>query len=160
MAAAQRRRWVGDNTLNTTALIHEAYLKLSGGKEPNWRDRGHFLAVAATAMRHVLVNYAERRRAAKRGGGVPTVDLEHVNPVAPEVADEVIALHESLEKLARVNERQAKTVELRFFAGLSVEETAQTLGVSTATGKRDWSLASAWLHREIERALHQPPASP
>lgn len=148
-ARAQRRRWSGDQTLDTTALVHEAYLKLVDQSRAEWNDRAHFLAVAARAMRHVLVNYAEQRRAAKRGGGAPHVPLDENNPVSEETADEVIALHEALERLADVSERQARVVEARFFAGLSIEETAAALDISPATVKRDWQLASAWLHREI-----------
>ncbi len=152
-ARAQRRRWSGDDTLDTTALVHEAYLKLVDQSRAGWNDRAHFLAVAARAMRHVLVNYAEQRRAAKRGGGAPHVPLDESNPVSEEVAEEVIALHEALERLATISERQARVVEARFYAGLSIEETADALGISPATVKRDWQLASAWLHREIEITL-------
>jgi RNA polymerase sigma factor (TIGR02999 family) len=150
-AQAQRRRWSGDQTLDTTALVHEAYLKLVDQSRAQWNDRAHFLAVAARAMRHVLVNYAEQRRAAKRGGGAPHVPLDENNPVSEETADEVIALHEALQRLADVSERQARVVEARFFAGLSIEETAAALDISPATVKRDWQLASAWLHREMQR---------
>ncbi|NNM04699.1 MAG: sigma-70 family RNA polymerase sigma factor [Gemmatimonadetes bacterium] len=162
-ARAQRRRWSGDHTLDTTALVHEAYLKLVGQPDASWNDRGHFLAVAARAMRHLLVNYAERRRAAKRGGGASHISLEDreagsdsstdFNPVSEEVADELIALNEALERLGAVNERQVSVVEARFYVGLSIEETAQALGLSPATVKRDWQVASAWLHREIQTTL-------
>ena len=156
LAQAQRRRWSGDSTLDTTALVHEAYLKLVGQQDAGWNDRGHFLAVASRAMRHLLVNYAERRRAAKRGGGAAPVSLDDFNPVSEEVADEVIALHEALERLATVSDRQVRVVEARFYVGLSIEETAQALEISPATVKRDWQLAGAWLHREIRLALQTP----
>ena len=156
LAQAQRRRWSGDNTLDTTALVHEAYLKLTDQREVSWNDSGHFLAVAARAMRHLLVNYAERRRTAKRGGDTVTVSIDEFNPVNEEVADEVIALHEALNQLAEVSERQVNVVEARFFTGLSIEETANALAVSPATVKRDWQLASAWLHREIHITLQAP----
>jgi RNA polymerase sigma factor (TIGR02999 family) len=156
LAQAQRRRWSGDSTLDTTALVHEAYLKLVGQPDAGWNDRGHFLAVASRAMRHLLVNYAERRRAAKRGGGATPVSLDDFNPVSEEVADEVIALHEALERLAAVNDRQVRVVEARFYVGLSIDETAQALGISPATVKRDWQLAGAWLHREIRLTLQTP----
>jgi RNA polymerase sigma factor (TIGR02999 family) len=148
-AEAQRRRWRGNETMNTTALVHEAYIKLVGGGSPGWRDREHFFAVAARAMRHVLVNYAERRRTAKRGGGVEPVPLDEANPVAEEAAEELLALHEALGRLERRNPRQGRVVECRFFVGLSIEETAEVLDVSAATVKRDWTLASAWLRREM-----------
>jgi len=156
LAQAQRRRWSGDSTLDTTALVHEAYLKLVGQPNASWNDRGHFLAVASRAMRHLLVNYAERRRAAKRGGGAVPVSLEDFNPVSEEVADEVIALHEALERLAAVSDRQVRVVEARFYVGLSIDETAQALEISPATVKRDWQLASAWLHREIQLTIKSP----
>jgi RNA polymerase sigma factor (TIGR02999 family) len=156
LAQSQRRRWSGDTTLDTTALVHEAYLKLVGQQQASWNDRGHFLAVASRAMRHLLVNYAERRRAAKRGGGTAPLSLDDFNPVSEEVADEVIALHEALERLAAVSDRQVRVVEARFYVGLSVDETARALGISPATVKRDWQLASAWLHRDIQVTLRTP----
>ena len=163
LAKSQRRRWSGDATLDTTALVHEAYLKLVGHSAAAWNAGGIFLAVAARARRHLLVNYAERCRAAKRGGGARHVSLEDreadpafsadFNPVSEEVADELIALHEALERLGVVNERQVRVVEARFYVGLSIDETAQALGISPATVKRDWQVASAWLHREIRSTL-------
>lgn len=159
LARAQRNRWIGDDTLNTTALIHEAYLKLGGGSQAEWRDRAHFLSVAARAMRQILVNYAERRQAAKRGGALRVERLDTVepiagrNPVSEEAADEIVALHRALERLEQVSERQARVVECRFFAGLAIHETAEALGVSVATVKRDWALASAWLYRDINLSL-------
>lgn len=153
MARAQRRRWAGNHTLNTTSLIHEAYLKLVDQSGASWNDLSHFLAVAARAMRHILVNYAEMRKAAKRGGGQEPLPLEDANPLTPEAADEVLALHEALGRLEQVNDRQARVVECRFFGGFTIEDTAELLGTSPATVKRDWALASAWLHREIETSL-------
>lgn len=156
VARQQRRRWDGDYTLNTTALIHEAYLKLVDQEQADWRDRSHFYATAATAMRHILVNYAERQQAVKRGGQGTHVPLSEVerftgapNPVPPEIADELIALHGALERLEKLSERQCRVVECRFFAGLPIADTAAALGVSSATVKRDWTAASAWLHREL-----------
>jgi RNA polymerase sigma factor (TIGR02999 family) len=151
---AQRLRWRGDETMNTTALVHEAYLKLIRQEEVEWEDRAHFFAVAATVMRHILVNYAERRLAAKRGGGAVHVPLEDANPVPAESAHELLALDGALQALSRANERQGRVVECRFFGGLGVEETAEALGVSRATVSRDWALASAWLRRTLE----PPPA--
>ncbi len=153
LARGQRHRWEGDYTLDTTALVHEAYLKLVDRERASWTDRNHFLAVAARAMRHVLINYAERRRAAKRGGGRQPVPLEEANPLTEEAAEEVLALHEALERLEALHERQARIVEARFFGGYTIEETADLLGISPATVKRDWLLASAWLHREIRISL-------
>lgn len=154
LARCQRGRWRGDYTLNTTALVHEAYLKLVGRGRAGWSDRAHFLAVAATAMRQILVNYAQMRSAQKRGGGAPHVSLQDIGPIMDaETAEDVLALHEALGRLARLNERQAKVVEARFFAGMPVRETAEVLGVSPATVKRDWALASAWLHKEIKLVM-------
>lgn len=149
LAHAQRRRWHGDNTLDTTALVHEAYLKLVNPGRTPWKNRGHFLAVASKAMRHVLVSYAEKRRAAKRGGDLERVSIDDFNPVSEEAAEEVLALQEALERLTEMNERQARVVEARFFAGLSIEDAAEALEISPATVKRDWRLASAWLTREL-----------
>jgi len=156
LARRQRGRWQGDYTLNTTALVHEAYLKLVDQTRADWRDRAHFCATAATAMRHVLVNYAERRLAAKRGAGAAQVPLDDAvhgdqdpNPVPEESAEEILALHEALQRLELMSSRQRRVVECRFFVGLPIPETAEALGVSAATVKRDWAAASAWLHREI-----------
>lgn len=153
LARSQRRRWEGNHTLNTTSLIHEAYLKLVDQEGASWNGLSHFLAVATRAMRHVLVNYAEAQKAAKRGGGVEPVPLEHANPISPEDAEEVLALHEALKRLEAVHERQARVVEVRFFGGFTIEDTAEVLGVSPATVKRDWALASAWLFREMKAPL-------
>lgn len=149
LAHGQRARWEGDYTLNTTALVHEAYLKLVRQQDASWDDRGHFFAVAGKAMRHILVNYAEHRQAQKRGGSAVVVSLDDANPVAPEVADEILALNAALEELATIDERQSRVVECRFFAGLPIQDTAEALGVSPATVKRDWTVASAWLRREM-----------
>ena len=153
IAAAHLARERSDHTLQPTALAHEAYLKLVDQSSARFQDRGHFMAVAARAMRHILVNYAERRRAAKRGGGAEHVPIDEFNPVSEEAAEEVLALHDALDRLATLNERQARIVEARFFAGLPIEETAEALEISPATVKRDWNLASAWLHREINLNL-------
>ena len=150
LAQGQRHRWDGDHTLNPTSLVHEAYLKLVDQNSVEWNDRNHFLAVAARVVRHILINYAERKRAAKRGGGQEGVPVEDANPLTEEAAEEVLALHEALERLETVNERQAKVVEARFFGGFTLEETGALLDISAATVKRDWLMASAWLHREIE----------
>jgi RNA polymerase sigma factor (TIGR02999 family) len=153
IARGQRRRWRGNLTLNTTALIHEAYVKLAGQEELPWESRSHFFAVAATAMRQVLVNYAAARAAAKRGGDARKVTFEDSLIASSEKAEEVLALDEALKRLEGQNERQCRVVECRFFAGLTVEQTAEALGLSPATVKRDWGFASAWLYRELEGDL-------
>ena len=156
IARAQRRAWPDADTLNTTALVHEAYMKLARGRENDWRDRAHFLAVAAMAMRSILVDHARSRGTAKRGGQQPLVDLAKVDAVvgagalaAGEDAELVLALDAALVRLGELSERQARIVECRFFGGLSIQETADALGISPASVKRGWSLAQAWLCREL-----------
>jgi RNA polymerase sigma factor (TIGR02999 family) len=149
IAAGQRRRWVGDETLNTTALVHEAYIKLVNQAEANWETRAHFFAAAATAMRHILVNYAERQVAAKRGGGAQHVPLDDAHVMASESAEELLQLNRALEKLTVVHARSGRVVECRFFGGFDIRETAATLQVSTATVERDWAFARAWLRRAM-----------
>lgn len=156
LAHAQRRRWSGLETLSTTALVHEAYLKLSRHDAPQWRDRGHFFRVAARAMRFILINYAERSRAMKRGGGAAHTSADEL-PLAEESRlEELLSLDQALHRLARRNRRWAQVVECRVFAGLEVEETAEALDVSPTTVKRDWRRAQAWLYAQ----LGPSPASP
>jgi RNA polymerase sigma factor (TIGR02999 family) len=150
LAHSQRWRWEGDYTLNTTALAHEAYLKLVRQPESDWQDRAHFMRIASRAMRHILVNYAERRNALKRRGNGTMVAPDESNPIAPAAAEEILELHHALERLEVVSDRAARVVECRFFTGLTVRETAQALGVSRATVERDWVAASAWLRRELQ----------
>lgn len=140
------------HTLRTTALLHEAFLELARLKRIRWQDRTHFLAMAARVMRRILVDHAVRQKAAKRGGGRRKVPLEEVNLANPsegEDPDELLALDEALSRLESMSGRQARVVECRVFAGMDVEETAETVGVSTATVKRDWAAARAWLNREL-----------
>ncbi len=138
-------------TLNTTALVHEAYVKLVDHHEVDWNDRSHFFAVAVRAMRQVIVDYARRRNAAKRGGGRLDLSFDeaYMHPAAQ--ARDFVALDEALYRLEQIDERQSKIVECRFFGGLTIEETADILGVSPTTVKRDWRTAKAWLYREIRR---------
>jgi RNA polymerase sigma-70 factor, ECF subfamily len=137
------------HTLQTADLVHEAYLKLGALGRIEWKNRAQFFALAAQAMRRVLVDHAVRRKAAKRGGRRYQVPLEDGMLVSEAQADEVLALHAALAELESINERLARIVEFRYFAGLSIEETAEGLGISTATVKRDWTMARAWLHREL-----------
>lgn len=143
-----RRRRPGD-TLDTTALVHEAYLKLTDREEPEWKDRNHFFAVAATAMRHILVDAARRRVADKRGGGVVPIALDEARIGIAARSAEVIAIDQALNALGDYDGRLVRTVELRFFGGLSVEETAEVLEVSERTVKRDWRKARAFLYRTL-----------
>lgn len=140
-----------DHTLNTTALVNEAYLKLAGLDCVLWRDRAHFLSIAARAMRRVLVDYAVARKTRKRAGG-QRVPLETVDLDIDHRLDDVIAVDDALRRLERLNARLTRVVECRFFAGLSIDETAEALALSPATVKRDWTVARAWLNREL-RAL-------
>jgi RNA polymerase sigma factor (TIGR02999 family) len=140
-----------DHTLQPTALINEAYLRLMGGKEPQWDNRAHFFAAAASAMRSILVDHARARHAQKRGGGRRRESLsEAVDPSIDRAAD-VLSVHEALGKLETIDPRKSRTVELLFFGGLSVEETAAVLGSSPRTVKRDWRFARAWLSQAMER---------
>jgi RNA polymerase sigma factor (TIGR02999 family) len=155
IARRHRRRWRGNETLDTTALVHEAYLKLVGREGIGADGRTRFLALAATAMRHVLCNYARDQKARKRGGGgaVVTLDEARAGAASPEDPSDrtetLLALDLALERLEEAHPRAARAVELRFFGGLSLEETAEALGVSPRTVQRDWTLAQAWLHREM-----------
>jgi RNA polymerase sigma factor (TIGR02999 family) len=156
LAHSHRQRWYGDETLGTTALVHEAYLKLVGQQRLGARNRAHFLATAAQAMRHILSNYAEARRRLKRGGGMQKVSLDALDvvPAAMDLSDdqaEVLeALDIALRKLEQTNVRLGRVVECRFFAGMSIADTAVALNSSPATIKRDWVLARAWLYREMQ----------
>jgi RNA polymerase sigma factor (TIGR02999 family) len=137
------------HTLQTTALIHEAYIRLVDQRHVKWQNRAHFFGIAAQLMRRILVDHARSKRRAKRGGSDVRVSLTAVPLVAKSRDLDIVALDEALEKLAAIDQQQAKVVELRFFSGLTVEETAEVLSISPATVKRDWSMAKAWLHREI-----------
>ena len=139
-----------NHTLQATALIHEAYLKLIGQKEVEWQNRNHFFALASTAMRRILVDYARERHREKRGGSAENLPIDEVCKIsASEKTIDLIALDEALNRLAKMNARQARVVELRYFSGLNNDETAEVLGVSNATVRNDWNIARAWLKQEI-----------
>lgn len=156
LAHRQRQRWRGDHTLNTTALIHEAYLKLVNQSQATVESRTHFCALAARAMRHILCNYARNQRARKRGGDLQDVPFEEPKAAPAQVvfsseqSDIIVALDDALRSLEQVDPRRSRVVECRFFGGLSVDETAAALGVSSRTVRRDWVVAQAWLHRELK----------
>jgi|SRR5579872_1088851 len=137
------------HTLQATALVNEAYLKLIDNRDTNWQNRAHFLAIASQAMRRVLIDHARSKRRVKRGGMQQKVALEDVVIAAEEQTYDLVALDEALDRLAKVDARQSRIVELRFFGGLSVEQTAEVLKISPKTVKRDWAVARAWLHREL-----------
>lgn len=151
IAARYMRRERPGQTIQATALVHEAYLRLLKDKSRNWQNRAHFLAIAATSMRQILVERARARSAAKRGGGRDRITLDETTLAAPAETIDLEAIDEALDTLARLDARQARIVELRFFGGLTVEEAAEALGISPATLKREWSVARAWLRRELER---------
>ena len=147
-AAYLRRERVG-HTLQTTALIHEAYVRLVDQKNVHWQNRAHFFGIAAQLMRRILVDHARTKKRVKRGGSIIRVSFSEATIKAAAQDVDIVALDEALERLARIDEQQSRIVELRFFSGLTVEDTAEVLGISAATVKRDWSMAKAWLHREI-----------
>ena len=149
LATFYLRRERADHTLQPTALVHEAYMRLAAQERVEWRNREHFLAVAAAMMRRVLVDHARRHRRDKRGGG-QKLRLTEVDGYAEEEAEDLIALDEALSRLARRHPQKSRIVELRFFGGLSVEETAHILNVSYSTVERDWKFARAWLARELD----------
>ena len=160
LASRQRRHWIGNETLNPTALVHEAYLRLVEQSAPQWVSRPHFLAVASVAMRQILLDYAKRMRAAKRGSGVrpvPLHEIEHALRSTGDLSDTgldaVLALEQSLRRLEANDRRQSRIVECRFFGGMSIEETAEALGISPATVSRGWAMAQAWLYRDLKREL-------
>ena len=150
-AAAQRqlRSERADHTLQATALVHEAYIKLVGGQEINWQNRAHFFGIAANSMRQILVDYARKRNSQKRGEGKTHLSLDSAEEIVFETEEDIIALDEAMKKLEVFDPDLSKVVELRFFAGLNVEETAKVLNCSASTVKREWSLARAWLFREL-----------
>ncbi len=159
LARIHRRRWNGNDTLNTTGLVHEAYVKLADNEHPSWQNRSHFLAVASRAMRQILLDYAKRQRRIKRGAGYARVSFDEMRDAlrdAPGLTDDriqvLLVLDDSLKRLQAVNARQARIVECRFFGGMSIKDTAEAMGVSPATVKRGWSVALAWLYRDLKRS--------
>jgi len=164
LAERQRRRWEGDESMNTTALVHEAYLRLVDQSAPQWGSHAHFLAVAATAMRQILLDYAKSKRVAKRGGGSVHLALHEVEAALGGTGDDsearseaLIALDAALGRLEKQDPRQSRIVECRFFGGMTIAETAEALGISPATVKRGWEMAQAWLYRDLKQMLEGTP---
>jgi RNA polymerase sigma-70 factor (ECF subfamily) len=149
LASSCMRRERPDHTLQATALVHEAYFRLIGQRGVEWQNRAHFFGIAAQLMRRILLDYARDRRAGKRGGGAKRITLEDALMVSDDHLDNILILDQSLRKLALKDPAQSRLVELRFFAGMTVEESAEVLGISTATVKREWSHARAWLIRDM-----------
>jgi len=150
LAARCLRRERPDHTLQATALVHEAYVKLMGQRDVRWQNRAQFFALASQLMRRILVDYARARRRAKRGGGQEKVSLDEVLLVSPDRTDELLAVNESLSRLEKFDPRQARIVELRYFSGLTAEEAGEVLGVSAKTVKREWNMAKAWLYGDLK----------
>jgi len=152
LASYYLRKEYPGHTLGTTALVHEAYLRLIDQRHVRWLNRDQFFGVAAQLMRRILVDYARRRHAAKRGGHMAKVSIENVVALSKEAPEKMLVLHETLTRLANIDAQQARIVELRVFVGLSIDEAAECLDVSPATVKREWSMARAWLAREMGRS--------
>lgn len=151
IAGAYMQRERPGQTLQATALVHEAYMRLVDGQQGPWQNRAHFFAIAAHTMRQVLVDYARRRHAGKRGGSSPrkvAIDVDLL--IAPDRLGDIIAIDEAVERLAAIDPRQSRLIELRFFVGLNVEEAAEVMGISPITVKREWRSAKAWLRRELD----------
>lgn len=150
-AGSYLRRERSGHTLQPTALVHEAYLRLMGQENARWNDRAHFFAIAAQAMRRILVDHARKHTAPKRGGGAERISIEDAPQLSAAPAVDVLGLDEALERLAELDPRQAKVVELRFFGGLTIEESAAVLDVSVRTVAREWKMAKAWLREAMEQ---------
>jgi RNA polymerase sigma factor (TIGR02999 family) len=148
-AARYLRREQAGHTLQTTALIHEAYVRLVDQRNVQWQNRAHFFGIAAQMMRRILVDHARTKKRAKRGGSDIRVSLDDATVAVKGQDLDVVAVDEALTRLEKIDEQQSRVVELRFFSGLTVEETAEVMGISPATVKREWSMARAWLHREL-----------
>ena len=164
IAGRHRKQWDGEDTLNTTALVHEAYLRLADHSSPHWQSYPHFLAVASTAIRQILLDYAKRKRAAKRGGGYHQVSLSEIETALSTPgtfsdgrSDAVIALDDSLRRLEQLDRRQSQIVECRFFGNMSIQDTATALGIAPATVGRGWVMAKAWLYRDLKKTLEGKP---
>ena len=138
-----------EHTLQTTALVNEAYLRLADQTNPRWQNRAHFFAVAARAMRQIVVDYARSQQSQKRGGGLLRIELDEAAIVSPEQSKEIVDLHEALERLATLDSRKAQVVELKYFGGLNYDEMAEVLKISRVTVRRDWEFARLWLYTEL-----------
>jgi RNA polymerase sigma factor (TIGR02999 family) len=160
IAARHRQHWAGEETLDTTALVHEAYLRLADQSAPQWQSHAHFMAVASTAMRQILLDYAKRKHAAKRGGRHEHVPLHKIEAalngsgdLSDARSEALIALDRSLRRLEQHDPRQSRIVECRFFGGMTIQDTAEALGIAPATVNRGWAMARAWLYRDLTETL-------
>jgi RNA polymerase sigma factor (TIGR02999 family) len=152
LAAAKMAQERAGQTLQPTALVHEAWLRLAGSDKQNWNGRAHFFGAAAEAMRRILIENARRKQAARHGGGQARLDIQQIDVAGPEKHDELIAVNEALEKYAARDKQKAELVKLRYFVGLTTEEAADVLGISVPTADRWWNFSRAWLFEEIERS--------
>ncbi|MBC7927352.1 MAG: sigma-70 family RNA polymerase sigma factor [Bryobacteraceae bacterium] len=159
LAGRYLRKERPDHTLQSTALVHEAFIRMVDQRSVRWQNRAHFFGVAAQMIRRILVDHARSRYASKRGSGAPRLSLDEAIALPDRKDMDLVALDDALNSLAKVDPQQARIVELRFFTGLTVEETAEVLGISPATVKRDWVTAKAWLYRDISRATASPSAA-
>jgi RNA polymerase sigma factor (TIGR02999 family) len=159
LAAQKMAREAPGQTLQATALVHEAWLRLGGGQQPAWENHAHFFAAAAEAMRRILIDRARRKKAARHGGNAPRVSLDDLELAAEADDEPLLAVHEALDKLAVHDPAKAQLVKLRFFAGLTMEQAARVLGFSETTAKRHWAYARAWLYREINRGGRDGPGA-
>jgi RNA polymerase sigma factor (TIGR02999 family) len=153
IAAAKMNAEGPGQTLQATALVHEAWLRLGGDSQPDWKNRAHFFSAAAEAMRRILIDRARHRNAVKRGGGQVRLDMDEADIAAPAKDDELLAINEALEKLAKIDPPKAELVKLRYFVGLSFEETASALGIAVPTAKKWWAYSRAWLLAEVSGTL-------
>ena len=150
LAASKLKKEVTNHTLQPTALVHEAYLRLLGSIDDNWENRAHFFGAAAEAMRRILIDHARARKSQKKGGDANRISLQSIGELSFEKADDLIALDDALKELSRVDKEKAELVKLRFFVGLNMQQVAETLGVSLRTAERSWAFARAWIYRQMK----------
>ena len=150
LAAAKMARESSGQTLQATALVHDAWIRLGGDAQPTWQNRAHFFGAAAEAMRRILVDRARKKRAIRHGGDLIRADIDEINPAGPVVDEQILAVHEALDELGKVDARKAELVKLRYFVGMTITEASEILGISEPTAKRWWRYSRAWLYREIQ----------
>jgi RNA polymerase sigma factor (TIGR02999 family) len=150
LAAAKMARESSGQTLQATALVHDAWLRLGGDSQPTWQNRAHFFGAAAEAMRRILVDRARKKRAIRHGGDLIRADVDEIDPAGPVMDEQILAVHEALDELGKVDVRKAELVKLRYFVGMTITEASEILGISEPTAKRWWRYSRAWLYREMQ----------